>query len=336
MRICLLSSERSGSNLLRLMLGAHSNIAAPAAPQIARILAPKLYLYGDLADRAVLQQLIRDALLLVSTHPQSWNHIPTVEEVEANVSYPSFWIVFAAIYDAYTLAEGKKHWFCKENNLFDFACEISESVPDAQFIYLVRDGRDYVTSMRKVPGGSHHYYFLAKQWQDEQARCLNVMKQLQHKNGVHLVRYEDLLGDPAEVLNEICKFIGIDYEPAMLRFHEQDSARQISSKSEFWKNLSQPLMQNNFNKFKQELSRADIELIESIAGLELSMLGYDRMSDARSLQFSRFRLGLIQMQEIWFKWNQRRKLLKEPARLDRSEAIRDMEIRLRKMAQENS
>ena len=44
-KICLLSSERSGSNLLRLMLGSHNQISAPSAPHIVNNLGKYIHLY---------------------------------------------------------------------------------------------------------------------------------------------------------------------------------------------------------------------------------------------------------------------------------------------------
>jgi len=49
--IILLASERSGSNLLRILLGNHSNILAPIAPHLMNIFYPIKHYYCNLIDR---------------------------------------------------------------------------------------------------------------------------------------------------------------------------------------------------------------------------------------------------------------------------------------------
>ena len=46
--IILLASERSGSNLLRILLGNHSNIFAPIAPHLIKIFYPVKHYYCNL------------------------------------------------------------------------------------------------------------------------------------------------------------------------------------------------------------------------------------------------------------------------------------------------
>ena len=57
-----MGTERSGSNLLRLILNAHSRIAVPHPPHVLRYFAPLEAGYGDLSRRGNRARLVDDVL----------------------------------------------------------------------------------------------------------------------------------------------------------------------------------------------------------------------------------------------------------------------------------
>ena len=57
--IVLLASERSGSNLLRSLLGNHSQISAPVAPHLLVEFYNSSKYYGDLRDLQNIKELLR-------------------------------------------------------------------------------------------------------------------------------------------------------------------------------------------------------------------------------------------------------------------------------------
>ena len=52
--ILLLSSERSGSNLIRVMMGSHREVSAPASAQVIKTLVPLIALYGRVDGNCLL------------------------------------------------------------------------------------------------------------------------------------------------------------------------------------------------------------------------------------------------------------------------------------------
>lgn len=55
--IILLASERSGSNLLRTLLGNHSDISAPVAPHLIKMFYPIKHYFSDLHNPFILQYI---------------------------------------------------------------------------------------------------------------------------------------------------------------------------------------------------------------------------------------------------------------------------------------
>ena len=68
----MIGTQRSGSNLLRLMINQLSHIIAPHPPHILERLTPLLPLYGSLDDDISFNQLIEDVCQLVEKNPVAW------------------------------------------------------------------------------------------------------------------------------------------------------------------------------------------------------------------------------------------------------------------------
>ena len=58
----LMCSERSGSNLITRMMGAHPDVCSPAPSHLIRILAENRCRYGDLQVDSHWDRLLNDAL----------------------------------------------------------------------------------------------------------------------------------------------------------------------------------------------------------------------------------------------------------------------------------
>ena len=56
----LISSERSGSNLVSKLLDGHSNYCSPTPPHLGRVFVPILGSYGDLTSNANWSMLVKD------------------------------------------------------------------------------------------------------------------------------------------------------------------------------------------------------------------------------------------------------------------------------------
>ena len=70
----IIGTERSGSNLLRLILNTHSRIAIPHPPHVVRYFAPLEAAYGDLSrSKEAFTALVDDILAFVRMHIYPWD-----------------------------------------------------------------------------------------------------------------------------------------------------------------------------------------------------------------------------------------------------------------------
>ena len=275
----IIGTERSGSNLLRLILNAHSGIAVPHPPHILKFFAPLLPLYGDLKRPAAQRRLAHDILSLLEAHIHPWEITVAPERLEPTHRKPPedglgpLVEVFFALYDEYRRQSGKRRWGCKSTFVIDYVEEVLAACPQAKFILLVRDPRDVAVSSRRSIFSPFHPYFTALLWRRQQ---LAGVRWLDSEAGgqFHLLRYEDLIEHPAETVASLCRFLDEEFEPQMLEYHATPEARKSQALSASWRNLGLPIKRHNRNTFQTDLTAGETRLVEAVGGELLTRFGY--------------------------------------------------------------
>ncbi|MDP2310755.1 MAG: sulfotransferase [Pseudomonadota bacterium] len=271
--IFILGTERSGSNLLRLILNSHSRIAVPHPPHVVRYFAPLEALYGDLTKDRAFRRLVDDILRLLDQHIYQWD-IPIDAELVARTATPrSAFGVYVALQDQYRAHTGKARWGCKSTFMVDHIPEIRARFPGARMLFLVRDPRDVAVSSRKSVFSTFHPYHTAQLWRDQQASGLRWLDQLPAE-AIRLVHYERLVAEPEASVREICAFLDEDFEPGMLRFFDTDEARKSASLAESWGNTGRPVSRASVEQWRTGLTPRERLIVEHIAGAEMTRLGY--------------------------------------------------------------
>ena len=70
--VFMVGEQRSGSNLLRLILNESDEVAAPHPPHILQRMMPLVKAYGDLNNEANFAKLIDNVCTLVELNPVPW------------------------------------------------------------------------------------------------------------------------------------------------------------------------------------------------------------------------------------------------------------------------
>ncbi len=276
-QIFIIGEQRSGSNLLRLML-AQAGIAAPHPPHVLQRMLPLESSYGDLREDLNWSQLVEDVCTLVDRNPVPWTEVNPLDRagVMERCRARSVVAVFGAVMDMYAQARGATAWACKSMQYSEFADEIEEYFVAPKYLYLYRDGRDVTLSFKHAVVGDKHPYFIAREWSRLQ-RAAAMVRERVGSGRCFDVCYEDLTADPEPLLRSLTDFLGIAFQPSMMEFHRSSEAREASRSSQLWQNLGQPLIRNNSKKFLTGLTREEVEIVESVAGADLERLGYERV-----------------------------------------------------------
>ncbi|MBO9611221.1 MAG: sulfotransferase [Dyadobacter sp.] len=282
----IIGTQRSGSNLLRLMLNQLPEVSAPHPPHILERLMPLLPVYGDLTIESRFEQLIDDVCTLVETNPVSWTAV-TLDRpaIRQRCEVPTLPEVAKAVYELKAAADGARIWMCKSMANIHYAAELEQYSTPPRYIHLFRDGRDVALSFKKAIVGEKHSYHLAQQWKSEQEASIALFEKL-GPGRVLRVRYEDLLKDSETELKRICAFIGAEYSETVLAYHESAESRETANSGLMWQNVVKPVLTDNHRKFLIGLSEADIRIFERVAGDTLVKLDYELVYEKDETSFS--------------------------------------------------
>lgn len=286
--IFMVGEQRSGSNLLRLILNESSVIAGPHPPHILQRMMPLVPYYGDLKNEARFMRMVDDVCKLVELNPVPWDGVAfDRRDVRSRCRENSLVAVYGAVMDVYAEARNAKAWICKSMQNIRWASDLERYFDKPKYVYLYRDPRDVTLSFLKAVVGDKHAYFIVQQWAELQRLCLSASQRL-GPSQVFSLCYEDLTSKPKEVVERLCKFLDIEFNEKMLAFNESGEAKRTAASSTLWENVTQPIMSNNSKKFMKEMSEEDIRIVESVAGDVMDALGYERVfvKPGQELKFS--------------------------------------------------
>lgn len=275
MPIFMIGTQRSGSNLLRLMLNELPRIAAPHPPHILQRLMPLVANYGDLERRENFAQLVDDVCRLVELNPVPWEGVTLNRlDIQLRCHRHTLMAVYEAVYDVMAEAWEARSWCCKSLANIQYLAPIEAHFNSPRYIYLYRDGRDVACSFRKAVVGEKHFYHIAKEWAATQQQALGMRERIGPDRFIS-ISYESLTRDPELTMRLLCKFLGVRFNRSMLEFYKSDEAKRAAESSDLWGNVAKPIMADNTRKFLREVGESDIRLFESVAGDVLEALGYD-------------------------------------------------------------
>jgi Sulfotransferase family len=264
----ILGVSRSGTTLLRVMLDRNSQLAVPDESFFVPLLADRHLLRVD-AD-----VFLDDVRRLTTV--REWG-VP-LDRVRARLGDDRVPIAraIAAIYEVYAEEQGKPRWGDKTPMYMRHLRLLRRLFPGAQYVHLIRDGRDAALSFLSLPPGVAFETWghprsvsgFACLWRREVVAARRLGRLLGAGRYLEL-RYEDLVADAEGALRRVCAFAGLPYESGMT-----DHAGSASAEKAHQQSLRRPLTRR-LRDWRDEMSAADVRAFEGVAGDLLRALGYD-------------------------------------------------------------
>lgn len=212
----IVGMPRSGTKLLRNLLNQHSRIRIPAfETEFLPYLAAQHASYGDLTQSANFQRFYANITRLpFFTYQRNTGGLVGIDDWRD--ACPSFDVagIFEGLVRAHTKTQQRNDviWGDKSPSYIGHIPLIASLYAEARIVHIVRDVRDHCLSMRGAWG--KNMYRAAERWSDG---VVGASKAGEAIPGRFIeVRYEDLIVEPERVLNEICTFLSIKFEPAVL------------------------------------------------------------------------------------------------------------------------
>lgn len=152
-------------------------------------------------------------------------------------------------------------------------------------INMIRDPRDVLVSKKKASWSrkGHVWKHIFANRVQFRLGYLNGKKTFGYR--YHDVVYEDLISRPGCVLTDICRTLDIPFEESMLSFGEE--AKRLVSKDEVsWKKETfGPLLDQNKEKWRSELSAREIRITELCCAEAIEMGHYQLSGSEQRISF---------------------------------------------------
>ena len=272
--IQMIGTQRSGSNLLRLLLNQYPGIVAPHPPHILQRFYPLLTAYGDLSAPENMAALTNDICLMIECNPVPWKGVVlNREKIVMNCRSNNLIQIFRSVYDEMARCNGATAWICKSMANVAFAGQMEEEGLAPLYIYLHRDGRDVACSFKKAIVGEKHVYHIARQWRKDQLESLQLKDQIAPER-FYQISYEALISDPEQEMVRLSTFLKLSYDSAIFNYYHSEESINTSTAGKMWENVAKPIFSNNSKKYLKELTKDEVVIFESVAGDVLEMLGY--------------------------------------------------------------
>ena len=281
--------NRSGTTLLRMMLDSHPELTIPPETHFIPLLFKTMKERRKEGNRMTATE-VSDFL----AEHRRWGDFGLDKaalrerlESEGKLRTRS---VLRAFYELYAESQGKTRYGDKTPGYVKQMGIVQRSLPEVRFIHLIRDGRDVALSREgRMTAEDLSVERHAKIWKRRIGRARRQQNRVKHYLEV---RYEDLIADPESVLREVCEFIELPYDPAMLTYHErsgqrlQEIARDLNDEDGGAHRPAQERVKahllvreaprsDRVGRWRTLMDPADVARFEAVAGDLLGELGYE-------------------------------------------------------------
>lgn len=272
--VFVVGCPRSGTTLLQRMLDAHPAVAIAGETHFVGRFWARRDTYGDLDDDARYEQLVRD----ITSMPEFGEMDLNADEYQRRALgiKRSCGSLFRLLLELFQQRRGARVVGEKTPDHLVYAPVIAEFFPAARFIHIVRDPRAVVNSMRRVPWASRSVFHNAETWYKYMRYARRFPEALQRS--FLTISYEALVRNPEDQLRSICRFLDLEFDPAMLSFHELET-KGVSVAREPWKlNATKPLDPARLDGWRAELSSGMIAAIEGTVWRQMKQRGYQPLT----------------------------------------------------------
>ncbi|WP_069298826.1 sulfotransferase family protein [Neptunicoccus sediminis] len=278
--IFLICSERSGSNLISTVMGAHPEIYCAPPFHFGVLIFQNLFRTMDAGIESKVWRMMKRRINHRLRSLATEDHIATAEAWLSAQTEIKPKELARFLYQEVTPEAAGKTVFIKENNLHNTMFFLLDTFPNAKFVFQVRDPRDYLASTKALSEEENGNRFgsdinAIKMWREDQLGGLRALGLL-GADRVSLHRYEDLLQTPEDTLKSLCATIGKEYHPEMIRFHETEQAQERARSGGRRGNVNKPLIASNFAKYRTALPEKKIRMVEDKVGDLMDIFGYPR------------------------------------------------------------
>jgi Sulfotransferase family len=278
---------RSGTTLVRLMLDAHPEVAIPGethwVPKLIKAQERRKQSAEELADLIIDHKRWGDFHLDASQLRERFAALDPVTAADA----------IRAFYMLYAEREGKSRYGDKTPGYVREMRRIQRVLPEARFVHVIRDGRDVSLSHLRMNWGPETYAESARLWRNRVRKARKMAPSIEHYMEI---RFEELVADTEGVVRRVCDFVELDFDPAMLDYHERaegrlaEKARELprrnrppqpaAARLDSHRLAKEPPRSDRVGMWREQMTPEEVAEYEAVAGDILLETGYELATEA--------------------------------------------------------
>jgi hypothetical protein len=205
--IFIISQPRAGSTLLQRILGNHSQVHTVAEPWI---MLPAVYALRDRGYEAEYNSAIstRAIDLFLKELPNGREDF-----------YNGIRLMYQHIYGKALQSTTKSYFLDKTPRYYYIIPELYSIFPDAKFILLIRNPLDVLNSILNTWVKDN--WFAVSKYRDDliKAPFLILEGKRELRDKLYILKYEQLITDSENTIQDLCNYIGISFEPKMIDYN---------------------------------------------------------------------------------------------------------------------
>jgi hypothetical protein len=283
----IIGRPRSGTTLLQTLFGMHPNVVIPPESAVIKESYEGFKHIENWRKRDIKRF---SAFLFRVRKFEGWNiDLKKIEstliEHKGILNFPT---IVRIVYSLYSSGQDKNIMVIGDKNprYSKYPETMQKIIPGAKFIHVVRDHRDHILSMQRTGLLNGNLPLIAYFWKKSQIKMFKFIKN--NPDDVISVRYEDFVEDPEKNLVEMCRFLGISFDPDLLKFYDNKDKivekDRLKSNQIFHQNLFNPVSSANVGKWRKNMKRRDILRADFIVGSVAEKSGYYREFKKRSVR----------------------------------------------------
>ncbi len=275
----LVGCSRSGTTLLQSLLATHPQILSFPETKFFHCLLPSPYerrRYAlNLASRRLTSRLevfFRDEL----ARPELIRRIPKIPLM--GYCTHKFIKILTDL-----AAEQNKNIILEKTPDHIYRIEyIEKFLPDAKFIHLVRNGADVVASLYEVTHRYPQYWAGARDIDvciQNWIQAIEISQKYMNCPNHTVIRYEKLIESPQKSLENICQFMGINFDQSMIDDYMK-AAEKLKSDKQGRSVITQGIHKKKLEKFNRVFDAQQRKyILERLYGYDLTVFDTKKVPD---------------------------------------------------------
>ncbi|MEM9271693.1 MAG: hybrid fatty acyl-AMP ligase/type I polyketide synthase [Cyanobacteria bacterium P01_F01_bin.143] len=282
----ILSSPRSGSTLLRVMLAGHPEIASP--PELHLLPFSTMAARQEELDSSYLGEGLQRAFMELKGIDAEESQKLVSELVQDNLSVSEVYQMLQELAGDHLLIDKSPTYASNRATLNQAEAIFS----NAKYIHLVRHPYAVIESFARMrmdkligQGNSNPYQLAESIWHQSNRNILDFAKQID-QDKLLLVHYEELVAHPEKVMRQVCEFLGVAFDSRVLTPYKGDrmtdgvndksmsigdpnflKRKQIDPEmANAWRKIKLPLLLNDLTQYIS--AKLDYELPQEVAAAD--------------------------------------------------------------------